>query len=59
FRLHRHPFAMATLFIFVPAYPLIKTMFRYESGVILNEVLAGTGKLMLIYSLIFSIGWLI
>ncbi len=55
----RHPYAMATIFILVPAYPLIKTMFTNEGGPILNEVLAGTGKLLLLYSLIFSIGWLI
>ncbi len=57
--LHQHAYAMATLLIFIPAFPLIKTMFRHEGGVILNDVLAGTGKLMLIYSLIFSVGWLL
>ena len=57
--LHRHAYAMATLLIFIPAFPLIKTMFTHDGGPVLNEVLAGTGKLMLIYSLIFAIGWLL
>ncbi len=57
--LHRHAYAMATVFILIPAYPLIKTMFRHDGGIILNDVLAGTGKLLLIYSLIFSAGWLL
>lgn len=55
--LHRHVYALATVLILIPAYPLIKTIFKSDGGPILNEVLAGTGKLLLIYSIIFSIGW--
>lgn len=41
------------------AYPAIKTVFRFDDARMLNGVLASTGQLLLFYSLIFAIGWLI
>ena len=54
-----HPWAMATILILPLALPSIKKVLSYESGIELNPVLAATGRLLLFYSLIFSIGWLL
>lgn len=55
----QHPYAIISALILIPAYPLFKILFKNDSGPIFNEVLAGTGKLMLLYGLLFSIGWVI
>ncbi len=47
-----------TLLVLLPAIPSFKTVFNSQ-GKILNDVLASTGKLLLLYSVIFSIGWLL
>jgi 1,4-dihydroxy-2-naphthoate octaprenyltransferase len=49
-------FATAT---FLFAIPAIKTVFFHQDAAVLNTVLASTGKLLLIFSLVFSIGWII
>ena len=41
------------------ALPCIETVFQSEDGPSLNRVLAQTGCLLLIYSLIFAIGWIL
>ncbi len=46
----------ASLFL-VPALPVIKKIFS-EKGSALNAALGDTGKLLLIYSVLFSAGWL-
>ena len=48
--------AVACLVVIPLAIPAFKTAFNSE-GRILNDVLATTGKLLLIYAVIFSIGW--
>ena len=47
----------ASLFL-IPAIPAIKRIFT-DKGSALNAVLGETGKLLLIYSLIFSAGWVL
>lgn len=54
-----HLYALAASFVFVAAIPSIKTIFEQKPGIIFNQVLATTGKLLLIYSLLFSIGWIL
>jgi 1,4-dihydroxy-2-naphthoate octaprenyltransferase len=54
-----HLYALAASFVFVGAIPSIKTVFEQKPGIIFNQVLATTGKLLLIYSLIFSLGWIL
>ncbi len=52
-----HPFsllAMATAFAAIPAF---RTALTSTDGTALNGVLAATGKLLLLYSVLFSIGW--
>lgn len=42
----------------IAAIPVIKSV-RRDSGPILNETLAATGKLELMYAILFSVGWLL
>ncbi len=55
----RHFFSLLSLLVLPAAIPAIKTAFGKTDGPALNNVLAKTGKLLLLYSLIFSVGWLI
>jgi 1,4-dihydroxy-2-naphthoate octaprenyltransferase len=41
------------------AIPLVQTVFTSLEGRVLNNVLAQTGRLLLIYSLLFSLGWIL
>jgi 1,4-dihydroxy-2-naphthoate polyprenyltransferase len=41
------------------AIPCFKTICSIASGPALNELLAKTGRLLLIYSILFSIGWVL
>ncbi|MBL7979611.1 MAG: 1,4-dihydroxy-2-naphthoate polyprenyltransferase [Bacteroidetes Order II. Incertae sedis bacterium] len=52
----KHPFVLLELLILIPATPLILALFR-EDGVALNPRLGATARLLLIYSLLFCIGW--
>ncbi len=56
---HRHFFSLLTLLVLLAAVPAIKTVLGKTDGPALNNVLAITGKLLLLYSVIFSVGWLI
>ncbi len=52
------PSLLASL-IGVLAIPIIKIVFTKSDGPSLNHALAYTGKLLLIYSILFSVGWLL
>ena len=52
----RHPWAMMAALIVVPALPILRTL-RTAPPVVLNPLLGATGRLLLLYSLIFAIGW--
>lgn len=54
----KHLYSVITLVVLIIAVPSIKKLFTTE-GRELNNVLASTGKLLLLYSLLFSIGWLL
>jgi 1,4-dihydroxy-2-naphthoate octaprenyltransferase len=54
-----HPWASIALFTIVAAIPPIRTVMSGASGSILNEVLASTGRVLGIFGLLFSIGWLL
>lgn len=43
-------------FSFVPAWFAIRTAFASREGVVLNQLLATTGKLLLFFSVLFSVG---
>ncbi|MBN1213141.1 MAG: 1,4-dihydroxy-2-naphthoate polyprenyltransferase [candidate division Zixibacteria bacterium] len=55
----RHIYSLFSLLVLMAAVPTIKKVFTQTDGEILNSALAATGKLLLIFSLIFSIGWLL
>jgi len=53
-----HPWSMLTLTVplfALPCYQIVVT----RKGRVLNNVLAATGKLLLMYAMLFGIGWLI
>jgi len=54
-----HPYALATTFVFIPAIPSIHSIFIKQIGPELNLTLANTGKILLLYSIVFSIGWIV
>jgi 1,4-dihydroxy-2-naphthoate octaprenyltransferase len=55
---HRHIFSAFAVLVLVAAIPAVKKVFSHK-GAVLNDVLAATGRLLLIFSLIFSVGWLL
>ena len=54
-----HPYAVAAILTLAAALPAIKKIFTYQSGEELNRVLENTGRLLLLYGLLFSFGWLL
>jgi len=52
-------YVVFSAFTFLLAIPAIRTVYSYKEARALNAVLANTGKLLLIFSLAFSIGWII
>lgn len=52
-------YSLITIGVLLFAVPSIKTVFRESGSPVLNRVLADTGKMLLIYSIIFSIGWIV
>ena len=53
----KHHYAIATVLVPIAAIPSIRSVFGKAEGRALNNVLAATGKLLLLYSVVFSIGW--
>jgi 1,4-dihydroxy-2-naphthoate octaprenyltransferase len=53
-----HPYSMFGCLVLFLAIPSIKTIYT-SSGEILNKTLASTGMILFLYSLNFSIGWLL
>ncbi|MBI5091177.1 MAG: 1,4-dihydroxy-2-naphthoate polyprenyltransferase [Candidatus Hydrogenedentes bacterium] len=55
----KHYYALISVVVAVLAIPAIKTVFTSSDGRALNDVLAATGKLLLVFSILLSIGWLL
>jgi len=55
----KHFYSMITVLGLIPSVFVIRTVLTQTSGEILNRSLADTGKLLALYGLLFSIGWLI
>ncbi len=53
----RNRYSLAASFVMLAAIPAIKTVLSDTTGPVLNKTLANTGKLLLLYSVAFSIGW--
>lgn len=54
-----HVYSLATVFVLPLAFPVIKVVCLQEDGALLNEALARAGKLLFVYALVFSFGWLL
>ena len=57
FRTDTHWFACLSSLIIIPGYSAIRQITSGVKGIELNETLAVTGKLIIIYSILFSLGW--
>ena len=53
-----HPWAGLALLSLIPILPTIRTVLC-EEGVALNAALAGTGRALFLFAILFSVGWLI
>ncbi|MGH1364821.1 MAG: 1,4-dihydroxy-2-naphthoate polyprenyltransferase [Calditrichia bacterium] len=53
-----HYWILLTWLIIPLVIPPVKRVMRYQASPILNGVLAATGQLLLIYGILFSVGWL-
>jgi 1,4-dihydroxy-2-naphthoate octaprenyltransferase len=54
-----HTFAVGAISVFLFALPSIRAVLFQDIDARLNAVLAKTGKLLLLYSLIFYLGWIV
>ena len=53
------PFAaLAACCVLIPAAPVIRSMFT-QSGAALDPNLGRTGKILVLYSVLFSVGWVL
>lgn len=52
-------YSVLSLFAMIPAIPGMKTILNDKHDIALNKVLADTGKVLFVYSIIFSVGWII
>jgi len=55
---HRHPYSLAAAAILLFSIPTLRTIFGSNKGPALNKALADTGKMLLLYSILFSLGWI-
>ena len=54
-----HPYVLAAMSVFVFTLPSIRAVLFDEISPDLNKLLTQTGKILLIYSIIFSLGWIV
>ena len=50
--------SLLTAAVLIPALPALRSVF-VDQGRVLNKTLALTGQLLLLYSVLFGVGWLI
>lgn len=50
-------YSFLTILILIPAIKPVKVVLNNGKGEVMNKMLSYTGKLLLLYSLLFSIGW--
>ena len=55
----RHGWAILAALYILPAVPVIRKVFTVADGHALNDALAGTARLMAVFGLLFSLGWLL
>jgi 1,4-dihydroxy-2-naphthoate octaprenyltransferase len=55
----KRAFLLLVIAYLLPAVPVIKDVFKTTDGEKLNDALAATGRLLVIFGLLFSAGWLL
>lgn len=55
----QRPFMLLVSFMLIAVIPAIRAIFTVSEGQALNILLADTGKILLLYSIVFSLGWLL
>lgn len=55
----QHPWAIAVMLVVLFALPILHELLIEPDPMALNPLLGATGRLLLIYSVLFSIGWII
>ena len=59
FFLFTRPFTLFSLLFLFPAFACLRSIFTYQDPRELNIILVKTGKLLLIYTILFSLGWIL
>jgi 1,4-dihydroxy-2-naphthoate octaprenyltransferase len=54
-----HPWSLLAVLVPLVGIGTIRTVLTTSGGPVLNDVLAVTGKLLLLFSILFSVGWLL
>jgi len=54
-----HAYALASCLVLLPAAPVLRAVLTTTDPAKLNDMLAATGKLLLLFSILFSIGWVL
>ena len=54
-----HLYSLLVVLIPVMALPVIKVVFANRDGPSMNEALAATGRFLILYAVLFSVGWLL
>lgn len=54
-----HPYSLSAILVVLFAFPTIKNVLFDDISPELNNALANTGKILLVYSLVFSLGWIV
>ena len=55
----KHPLSLLAVLVLLLALPAIRTVFVSTDGPRLNQVLGATGRLLLIFTVVLSTGWLL
>ncbi|MCH8961158.1 MAG: 1,4-dihydroxy-2-naphthoate polyprenyltransferase [Bacteroidetes bacterium] len=55
----QHPWAIAVMLVVLFALPILHDLLTEPDPMALNPLLGATGRLLLIYSVLFSVGWMI
>lgn len=59
FGAEKHPLSLLAMGALLPAWPAIRTVMSLDADPALNPILGKTGQLLLLYTLLFSLGWLL
>jgi 1,4-dihydroxy-2-naphthoate polyprenyltransferase len=56
-----HPFSLLSFLILIPAFPLMRSMLseKNHTPAILNQIFAHTGKLLVLFTFLFCLGWML